>query len=221
MDIAELVDLTAPIYHNCPGNPSLPLTTVDLVMNRATSDFRLERLEMRTHSGTHVDAPSHALDDGAALDDIPLSRFMGQATFLDLRDLGPRGAITAAHLEAHADRIAGCSFVVLYTGWGEKVGFTKEFMLEAPFLDPSGAAWLVEHQLGGLGIDHCSVSGSEEENDLAVHRTLLSAGILIVESLVLTPRLLERETWYLIVLPLRIQGASGAPARAVALAWEG
>lgn len=221
MKIAEVVDLTAPIYHNCPGNPCLPPVRLDLVMNMACSDFRLERLDTPTHAGTHIDAPSHALVDGASLDGVALSKCMGWATFLDLRDLGPRAAITRAVLEPHAARVADCSLVGLYTGWGEKLGFTREYVFDAPWLDPSGAQWLVECGSDGVCIDHMSVSGSEEENDRAVHRALLSAGLLIIEGLVFPPRLLERERWFLIVLPLRIQGASGAPARAVALALEG
>jgi kynurenine formamidase len=220
MKIAEIVDLTAPIYHNCPANPCLPPVRVDLVMNMACSDFRLERLDIPTHAGTHVDAPSHVLADGKALDAIPLSDFMGPATFLDLRALGAGAAITSTAFERHAARIAGCSFVGLYTGWGQQLGFTREYVFDAPWLDPSGAEWLVEHGVSGVCIDHLSVSGSEEENDVAVHQALLSAGILIVEGLVLSPRLLEREQWFLIVLPLHIEGASGAPARAIALALE-
>jgi kynurenine formamidase len=189
-------------------------------MNMACADFRLERLDMPTHAGTHVDAPSHVLPDGDSLDGVALSQCMGWTTFLDLRALGPQAPITRAVLEPHAARVAGCSLVGLYTGWGEKLGFTHEYVFEAPWLDPSGAQWLVERGLGGVGIDHMSVSGSEEENDKAVHRALLAAGVLIIEGLVFSPRLLERERWFLIALPLRIQGASGAPARAIALALE-
>lgn len=220
MKITEVIDLTAPIYHNCPGNPCLPPIRLDLVMNMACADFRLERLDMPTHAGTHVDAPSHVLPDGDSLDGVALSQCMGWTTFLDLRALGPQAPITRAVLEPHAARVAGCSLVGLYTGWGEKLGFTHEYVFEAPWLDPSGAQWLVERGLGGVGIDHMSVSGSEEENDKAVHRALLAAGVLIIEGLVFSPRLLERERWFLIALPLRIQGASGAPARAIALALE-
>lgn len=220
MNITELIDLTAPIYHNCPGNPCLPPTRVDLVMNMACSDFRLERLDLPTHAGTHVDAPSHALEDGVSLENIPLSRCMGWVSFFDLRHLGPQVPITKASLEPHATRVAGCSFVGLYTGWGEKLGFTREYVYEAPWLDPSGAELLIDLGLSGVCIDHMSVSGAEEDNDKTVHQALLSAGLLIVEGLVFTPRLLERERWYLIVLPLRIQDASGAPARVIALALE-
>lgn len=220
MQIAEMIDLTAPIYHNCPGNPCLPLTRLDLVMNMATSDFRLERLDMATHSGTHVDAPSHVLPDGAALDEVPLRRFTGPVAFVDLRALGAGAAISAAELQPHAARITSGGFVGLYTGWGQKLGFTHEYAFDAPWLDPSAADWLVDHGVGGVCIDHASVSGSEEENDLAVHRRLLSAGVVIVEGLVLTPRLLERDGWHLIALPLHIRGASGAPARVIAFATE-
>jgi len=220
MRIAETIDLTAPVYHNCPANPGLPPIRVDLVMNMACSDFRLERVDMPTHAGTHVDAPSHVLADGEALDRVPLSKPMGPATFLDLRARGPRSAITKVEFEPHAARIAGCSFVGLYTGWGQKLGFTKEYVFDALWLDPSGAQWLVEHGVSGVCIDHMSVSGSEEQNDRAVHQALLSAGIVIVEGLIFPPRLLEREQWFLIALPLRLQGASGAPARVIALATE-
>jgi len=218
--ISEILDLTVEISHNYPGNPVLPPTRLDLTHNFASDGCRLERLDTPTHAGTHVDAPAHMLENGATLDEVPLEQFVGWATAVDLREKGASASITPADLEGVEGRIAGCDFVTLYTGWGDKLGFTKEYVFSSPWLSREGAEWLIERGIRGVGIDHMSVSGMEEKYDIPTHEALLGAGVLIIEGLALTPRVLERKRWYLLALPLRIKGASGAPARVLALHLE-
>ena len=220
MKISEILDLTTEIYHNYPGNPVLPPTRLDLTHNFASDGCRLERLDTPTHAGTHVDAPAHMLENGATLSEVPLDQFLGWATAVDLREKGAGASIGPADLAGVQRRIAGCDFVILYTGWGDKLGFTKEYVFSSPWLSREGAEWLIERGIRGVGIDHMSVSGMEEKYDIPTHEALLGAGVLIIEGLALTPRVLERKRWYLLALPLRIKGASGAPARVLALHLE-
>jgi len=79
-------------------------------------------------------------------------------------------------------------------------------------LSLDGARSLIERGVKLIGIDYLSVEGFGVEGH-PVHKTLLGAGIVIVEGLdfrKVTPGIYE-----LYCLPLRIAGGDGAPCRAI------
>ena len=60
---------------------------------------------MSTHQGTHLDVPFHFYDDGKTLDQMPLDRFYGPATLVDLAPgscLPAKTPITLEMLRPHA-----------------------------------------------------------------------------------------------------------------------
>jgi len=65
-----------------------------------------------------------------------------------------------------------------------------------------------------LGVDAMSV---EHSDDLVVHKQLLSSGVLIVEGLANLDMLNEKQEYFLVVAPLKLEGCSGAPVRAFAI----
>ena len=93
---------------------------------------------------------------------------------------------------------------------------TDEWKFHSPYLAPDGAAWLVEHKIRGVGIDHFSIGGTREPGNARTHEILLGAGVWIVEELCL------RDGWQTVLsqatfqaLPIFARGFSGAPCRAV------
>ena len=106
--------------------------------------------------------------------------------------------------------------VLLNTGWGHKRATTDEWLWHPPFLDPEGAAWLVAQKIKGVGIDHFSIGGMREAENIRTHEILLGKGIWVVEELCF------REGWreaahdgIFQALPLFLPGFSGSPCRAV------
>ena len=215
--VKRVLDLTLPLHHNCIWTPFLPLPEVTRTANVGLEGYRMERLTMYTHTGTHIDAPAHLLEDGATLDTIPVERFQGMALPVDLYHKQAREPITPDDLRSYQDRIEPGDFVLLCTGWGTKAGPSQEYVFQSPWLRVDAAHYLMERGITGVGIDHPSISGMEEEEDIPTHQALLGAGILILEGLVLPRELLELPKWYLVALPIPLQGASGAPARVVAM----
>jgi len=59
-------------------------------------------------------------------------------------------------------------------------------------------------------------SPSPDREPYPVHRVLLGSGVLIVENLVL-PGVVRNKLVDVIVAPLKIEGATGSPARVLAL----
>ena len=139
---------------------------------------------------------------------------------VDLYHKRAREPITPEDLEPYGSRIEPGDFALLCTGWGTKAGPTREYVFQSPWLRVDAANYLIGKGIRGVGIDHPSISGMEEEEDLPTHQALLGAGVLILEGLVLPTELLELPKWYLVALPLPLRGASGAPARVVAMEVE-
>ena len=80
-------------------------------------------------------------------------------------------------------------------------------------VSPEAARYLAQRGVRLVGVDYLSVGAFQEESGRETHRALLSAGIWIVEGLVLKD--IAPGEYDLICLPLRIVGSDGAPARAV------
>ena len=215
--VRRVLDLTLPLYHGCLWTPFLPLPEVTVTAHVGLEGYQMERVMVYTHSGTHIDAPAHLLKDGATLDTIEIGRFQGPAVAVDLYHKGAREPITPEDLAPRAAEIAPGDFVLLCTGWASKAGPTHEYVYESPWLRVDAARYLIGLGVGGVGIDHPSISGMEEEEDRATHQALLGAGLLILEGLSLPRELLQVPKWYLVALPLALRGASGAPARVIAM----
>ena len=99
-----------------PGDPSLRITRHTTV---AASGVNVAELRMGTHHGTHLDAPFHCYEDGAAVADIPLDRFYGPAVLIDLAPGGllpPRAELGIRHFSAYEDAFRRGARVILRTG---------------------------------------------------------------------------------------------------------
>jgi arylformamidase len=212
------LDLTQPFAHNAAYNPDLPLPRVEIVRWVIRDGFSLEELELCTHVGTHMDAPSHVFADAPSVTDYPVERFHGTAVVADLRDLGDSATITADVLDERAAEAQSGSIVLLLTGWGALRGRSERYADASPWVDETGARWLVERGVQGVAIDHFSISGrGAPEKVLPAHHILLDAGCWIVEDALLPQELLTGGPWTIVALPWRITGASGAPTRMIAI----
>ena len=190
-----------------PGNPVIAITAQQAISQGAGAN--VSRIDFGSHSGTHVDAPKHFFDDGAGVDTLPLDVLMGPARLLAFGD--DVMSVTAAHLRAHD--LSGVSRVLLRTrnsAW--LAAEDAEFHRDYTFLAPDGAEYLVSLGVRLVGVDYLSVEQFHSGHH-RTHRTLLGAGVVIVEGLVLGKP--EPGEYELRCLPLRLAGLDGAPARAV------
>jgi arylformamidase len=198
-----------------PGDPEVSINRL-LSLDRG-DEYNLSSLSMCLHTGTHVDAPLHALADGVSIDRMPIQAMMGRARVIEIRG---RKHITAGRLRAHrirrGERIlfktansARCWYAPSAPGaMYLKPGFVEDFVA----LAPDAAEFLAERRVRTVGIDYLSIGPDGEEGD-ETHRILLSAAIWIVEGLCLAR--VRPGSYELICLPLKIPGSDGAPARAI------
>ncbi len=162
------------------------------------------RLTLETHTGTHVDAPLHMLPSGISIDRIPPSQLMGPAVVLEIRN---RSEITVEDLKPQEALLLPEHFVLLKTDNSFQDLSRDDFT----YLTESAARFLVTKKLKGVGIDALGVERNQEGHP--THRVLLESGLMVIEGLFL--RDIDPGLYFLVVLPLKIRGGDGAPARAV------
>jgi|SRR5690554_565116 len=176
------------------------------IINRAnynTHDLYESSITLDLHTGTHIDAPLHMIEDGNVINDYPLSSFITEAKVIDLTSLQDK--ITKEDLEKHV--INAGDFILLKTRNSFYEGFDFEFV----YLDRDGAQYLQDKKIKGVGIDALGIE--RDQKDRLTHIRLLSAGIIIIEGLNLKE--VNAGTYKLIALPLKIDGVEASPTRAV------
>lgn len=215
----RLIDLSQPVFDDCPNCPAHPRVRVEIIDShaaRGVETWHMELLTFASHTGSHVDAPLHKIPGGASLDDIPLERWHGRALIVDMRGIAPRTLITAAALAGKLpDAAVRDAFVLIATGWGDKRSKSSEWLHDAPAMAADGAKWLVDREARGVGIDYFSIG------DASAHAILLSKPVLIVEELHFPPVAFSlKQPFEFQAFPINLRGQSGAPCRPVLLVRE-
>jgi arylformamidase len=201
---ATLDPATTPVYEG-----DAPMSFEFLKDMRKGDGFTLSKYSLGAHSGTHIDAPMHFVRDGAPIDRVPLEPLIGPARVIDIPDSVQ--SINAAELNRH--RWRGASRVIFRTrsterGWMHSSTFHRDFA----YVAPDAAQLLADAGVKLVGIDYISAEQFGAPAPLT-HRILLGRGIPIVEGLALEG--VGPGDYDLIVLPMKVGGHEGAPARAV------
>ena len=211
----RLIDLSQPVYDDCPNCPVHPPVRSEAIATHAADGWLCEKLTLSNHTGSHVDAPLHKIAGGKSLDDMPLSTWVGSAWIVDLRDSAADRPITGDLLQSKLAHLPPDQIVLLATSWGDRRAKTDEWHHHAPFVHPSGAEWLVSRKARGVGIDHYSIGGSGDFNAVT-HTILLGNGVWIVEDLKFPAEVftlpMPVKFW---TLPINLKGHTGAFCRPV------
>lgn len=176
--------------------------------------YAVQTICFSNHLGTHLDAPSHVVKGGMTLDQIPLETLIGKAVVLDFAEKGNKDRITRKDLQACDKMLSPGARVLLRTGWDFHYG-SSFFFQDFPCLTLEAAQHLADRGIALLGMDTPSPSPVDDPEQ-GIHKTLLGAGIVLLEGLANLHRLKGNEC-ELIVLPPLFKGFSGSPCRAVAV----
>jgi kynurenine formamidase len=209
----HVLDLSLEINSNLqvfPGSPQplfLKWTKYDV------HSYDSEIMMMSTHTGTHLDAPSHFVAHTESIDMIEVERLVSPAVLLHLPK-GANGLITLDDLHDIKEIERGIS-IVFRTGWQNMIN-NKDYMISNPGLSMAAAEFLAEKKVNAVAIDGPSIDIGSDEH-FSAHKTLLGKGILIVENLCNLESLDHKDTFTLLINPLKLKGASGSPVRALAI----
>ena len=205
IDVTATLDpATTPVYQG-----DAPMKFDFLKDMRKGDKLTLSVYSLGAHSGTHIDAPMHFVANGAAIDQVALDPLIGAARVIEIPDSVQ--AIDAAELNRHDWK--GAKRVLFRTrstlrGWMDSSMFHRDFA----YVAPDAAQLLAEAGVVLVGVDYISAEqfGAPAPR---THQILLGHGIPIVEGLDLRP--VPAGDYDLIVLPIKVRGHEGAPARAI------
>jgi arylformamidase len=203
------IDLSVPVRKDMVHWPGDPEYQIERVRDYARGDdLVLSHISLGVHTGTHMDAPLHFVRGGDTIDHIPLDATVGEARVVEIHD---QESVKAGELRDAGIRRG--ERILLKTGnsagrWG-----TDEFQKNFVYIAHEGAEYLASVGIRSVGVDYLSVGGFFKDGP-ETHRALLGAGIWVIEGLNLAP--LEAGKYELVCLPLKLVGAEGAPARAIA-----
>jgi kynurenine formamidase len=196
--------------------------------------YSANNFEAAEHGGTHLDAPIHFSADGQTAEDLSLRKFVGPAVVVDVRSKASADRdylVSVADIqafEAANGQIARDTIVLLRTGWSTRWPDAARYLgtaqrgeaavpnLHFPGLDPEAARFLVEQRrIRAVGIDTASIDRGQS-TDFQAHRVLAAAQVPVFENVANVNRL-PAEGFHVIALPMKIEGGSGGPLRAMAI----
>jgi arylformamidase len=234
----KLVDLTQPLSPDTARSSDHPEVQFPVLRSYSTNGIKTRKIVASLHSGTHVDAPSMYFHDLATIDQLPLDGFCGTSVVVDV-SLGPWGVISADVLDRVASDVKEDDIIALWADWGRRYLDEETYILKPPGLDKSGVDWLVDRKVKAVFSDtpsseHVFMRAAQWRKlrpdifDAASfdpaefpraygHKTLLPAGIMMVENLSEALGTLVGQRVNLMALPTKYLGVEGAPARVVAV----
>jgi len=206
-------DLTHAFRNGMPVFPGLPEPSFEPIARVEEDGYAMTRYAMLNHIGTHVDAPAHQIAGGDTLDEIPLDRLVTDALTIDVSHRDPHGAIPLAELEPQLDKVREGDIVLFYSDNARNYGTDAYWTgWSYPGVDASRA--LIERGVSAVGFDGPSAD-PVDSTTFDLHRVWLGAGRMILENVNITDRLPERVL--VVVAPMKVERANGAPTRIFAL----
>jgi arylformamidase len=198
-DVSMSIKGDMAVYNN--SDEKRPL--IKVMKDFSNSNHFESRIEMDMHTGTHIDAPLHMIQDGETMDFMDLSKLITQCKVLDF--IGLEDKISKNDLIGRD--IKKGDFVLFKTKNSEKEEFEKTFV----YLDKSGAEYLSDKGIAGVATDGLGIERAQPEHE--THKILFAAGIIIIEGLRLKG--IEEGEYMMYALPLKITRVEAAPARVI------
>lgn len=218
--LMRIIDLSLPIEEGMMTFPTHwhPVVEITILGRHGIEGRETRKIVLGTHIGTHANAPRHFVPNGRTIDEVPLETLIGPATIADFSGCPPLHEIDISELKQKlGDKVP--PRLILRTGWSQYFGNLK-FYNEYPFLSEAAAQWLVEQGVRLIAMDSPSPDNPAHSRgtpkDSPNHKVLLGAEVVLVEYLTNLNAITAAEV-ELIVLPLKLKGCDGSPARCVAI----
>ena len=208
----KIIDLSLEMVNGVQTMPMDPKFNITQHCSLDDLGYNLSRLTMSTHQSTHLDVPRHFLRDGAAVEQIPVERFVCRCIKINLRHKQAKQPIMLEDLSEYEHVITKDTSILLDTGWDEVLPDSKYFS-DFPYLSKELADWLAERQVNLVGMDMPTPNPKDWKY---VHQRLLGASVIIVEGLANLKDITQQE-FTLVALPLKLAGSDGSPIRAIAI----
>lgn len=205
-----IFDISVPLSNRLPVWPGDPAPVFERISKiEDGDDANVSKMAMSVHFGTHVDASWHFVSEGGKVDTLPLEVLTGSALVCEMPE--DCDLITARVLQ-ELELPPGTRRVLFKTRNSRHWACGNwEFDPHFVALAADGAAFLVQAGVELVGIDYLSIAPFLEP--VATHKVLLTNKVIVLETLDLSG--VAAGEYELVCLPLKLDGAEGAPARAI------
>ncbi len=200
IDISVLISEKTPHW---PSEPEIEFISIKKISEGGSSN--VNAIKMSLHTGTHVDAPLHFIENGKIISEYDLSIFNGKAKVIQIKNEKEISLEEIINFKIEAGDI-----VLFKTQNSNSEWYKEKFKNDFVYLTPEAAEFLSNQKIKCVGIDYLSIA--EKGKGKAVHQILLGNNIAIIEGLYLGKT--KQGEYELLCLPLKILG-EGAPARAI------
>ncbi len=216
----EIIDLTYTIKEGMTTFSSHwhPIVEITQIGRHGFEGRETRKLVLGTHTGTHMDAPRHFVNDGKTINDITLQQLVGPVDILDFTFLKENEFVSKDMLKGKITK----DKIIFKFGWGKYWG-TSKFYNDYPFISEEAAKYIIEKDVKLVGLDTASPDDGRiklEKNilgtskDSPVHKIFLGNEVILVEYLANLEKVDTFDDWNIIVMPLKIENGDGAPVRA-------
>ena len=209
-----IVDLSQSINSNIKLFPGSPHVYFLKWTKYSVDGYDSEAIFLSTHTGTHMDAPSHFILESESIDNLDVNRFFMEDVHL-LRILKSANQLISVEDIVNSDiDIKKNDSIVFATGW-EYNYKSDDYIYANPGLSLEAANYLSSKKINAVAIDGPSID-SGIDSDFSVHKILLKNNIIIIENLCNLSQI-NKKNFKLIAIPLKLHRASGSPIRAIAI----
>ena len=216
----KVIDLTLGISSTIKVFPGSPQPSFIKWSKFDVHGYDSEVMFMSTHTGTHMDAPSHFISGTATIDEIKVNRFVCNNTLLlkiekeSNQTISRNDIIGGERNDDNGEVIKEKDTIVFFTGWERQIE-KDNYISDNPGLSTDAAKYLAEKKVNAVAIDGPSIDPGIDKSFKA-HKILLSNDILIIENLCNLEKF-NSKRFTLIITPLKLIGGSGSPVRAIGI----
>lgn len=214
--IRKITDLSHELKNGTVVYPGDPVVDITVATTLEQDGYNLSHVHIGSQSGSHVDAPRHFRNEGTTVDQMPLTRFMGNAVVINASGKKECEEITMSDIEAYKPKIKAADMVLFRTDWYRYEG--KEKFLRHPYVAKEVGEYLLAQGIQTIAIDTINMDATGGTS-FPVHEMYSRENGLIAENLAYFDKI-DYEDPFVIFLPLKLTGVDGSPVRAVAVEFE-
>jgi len=211
----KIYDLTFDVETGMPtcGTPWHQTVEISRMGTIDTVGRNTSRIVLGSHSGTHIDAPKHFIDDGITMESLDIGCMWGKITVVDLRSKKQGDHVSLEDVK----KIDVRERLLFVFGWYHNWK-SDQYYKNFPYFDTDAIQYLLDNGMKVMAMDTPSPDdGSAIQvkgmSDSPNHLLLLGRGALIIEYLNNTDVLVGGKEYEIVALPLKLKGSDGSPAR--------
>lgn len=207
----KVIDISWPINPNTIEYKNKAVLQIKTVKDIGVDGVHETHVTMDMHTGTHIDAPIHFIKNGKTVEQISFDYLMGECKVFDLTYVQEKIiALDLQKLDIQKDDM------VLFKTKNSSLPALGKFEPNFIYLDKTAAKYLVDKKIKTVGIDYLGIERSQPEHE--THKIFFESGTTIIEGLRLDRA--KQKKYFLICLPIKLEGVEAALSRAVLLEFD-